>query len=61
MGLRTEDAQSVLQEGGKSVERDGAAREDGTKRMLGHGTSSYYSPMLNRSIALAVVKGGLSR
>jgi sarcosine oxidase subunit alpha len=26
--------------------------------MLGHVTSSYYSPNLNKSIALAVVKGG---
>ena len=28
--------------------------------MLGHVTSSYYSPNLNKSIALAVVKGGKS-
>ena len=27
-------------------------------RMLGHVTSSYYSPNLNKSIALAVVRGG---
>ena len=26
--------------------------------MLGHVTSSYYSPNLNKSIALAVVRGG---
>jgi Glycine cleavage system T protein (aminomethyltransferase) len=26
--------------------------------MLGHVTSSYFSPNLNKSIALAVVKGG---
>ena len=26
--------------------------------MLGHVTSSYYSPNLNKSIALGVVKGG---
>jgi sarcosine oxidase subunit alpha len=29
--------------------------------MLGHVTSSYYSPILKRSIALAVVKGGLDK
>jgi sarcosine oxidase subunit alpha len=29
--------------------------------MLGHVTSSYFSAFLDRSIALAVVKGGLKR
>jgi sarcosine oxidase subunit alpha len=29
--------------------------------MLGHVTSSYYSPILKRSIAMAVVKGGLEK
>jgi sarcosine oxidase subunit alpha len=29
--------------------------------MIGHVTSSYYSPILKRSIALAVVKGGLGK
>jgi len=29
--------------------------------MLGHVTSSYYSPILKRSIAMAVVKGGLGK
>jgi len=29
--------------------------------MLGHVTSSYFSPNLNRSIALALVKGGRRR
>lgn len=61
VGLLTDDAQSVLPEGGQIVELDAAARADGTTPMLGHVTSSYYSPILNRSIALAVVKGGLSR
>ena len=32
-----------------------------TAPMLGHVTSSYYSPILKRSIAMAVVKGGLDR
>lgn len=61
VGLLTDDAQYVLPEGGQIVELDAAARADGTTPMLGHVTSSYYSPILNRSIALAVVKGGLSR
>ena len=29
--------------------------------MLGHVTSSYFSPELNRSIALAVVRDGIKR
>ena len=29
--------------------------------MLGHVTSSYFSPILKRSIAMAVVKGGIDR
>ena len=29
--------------------------------MIGHVTSSYYSPILRRSIALALVRGGLDR
>jgi sarcosine oxidase subunit alpha len=29
--------------------------------MLGHVTSSYYSPNCGRSIAMALVKGGLAR
>jgi len=29
--------------------------------MVGHVTSSYFSPILNRSIALAVIKGGRAK
>ena len=54
VGLLTEDPQIVLEEGAQIV-------EDVNKKpieMLGHVTSSYYSPNLNKSIALGVVRGG---
>ncbi|MCG5078604.1 sarcosine oxidase subunit alpha family protein [Paraburkholderia tagetis] len=58
VGLLTDDAKFVLPEGGQIVAVDAQQRADGTTPMLGHVTSSYYSPILDRSIALAVVKGG---
>ncbi|WP_042260305.1 sarcosine oxidase subunit alpha family protein [Paraburkholderia heleia] len=61
VGLLTDDAQYVLPEGGQIVAPDAQARADGTTPMIGHVTSSYYSPILKRSIALAVVKGGLNK
>ncbi len=54
VGLLTDDPKIVLEEGAQIV-------EDTNKKpieMLGHVTSSYYSPNLNKSIALAVVRGG---
>ncbi|HKT91252.1 MAG TPA: glycine cleavage T C-terminal barrel domain-containing protein, partial [Paraburkholderia sp.] len=61
VGLLTDDAQYVLPEGGQIIAPDAQARPDGTTQMIGHVTSSYYSPILQRSIALAVVKGGLNK
>ncbi|MFX1766006.1 sarcosine oxidase subunit alpha family protein [Paraburkholderia sp. A1RI-2L] len=58
VGLLTDDAKFVLPEGGQIVDVNAQQRADGTTPMLGHVTSSYYSPILDRSIALAVVKGG---
>jgi sarcosine oxidase subunit alpha len=58
VGLLTDDPQLVLPEGSQIVA--GPFQGD-TAPMLGHVTSSYYSPILNRSIALAVVKGGLNK
>ena len=55
VGLLPHDAQKVLPEGTQLVN----AIED--KAMIGHVTSSYLSPILGRSIAMAVVKAGLSR
>ncbi|MDR5824255.1 sarcosine oxidase subunit alpha family protein [Caballeronia sp. LZ043] len=58
VGLLTDDPQYVLPEGAQIVA--GPFQGD-TAPMLGHVTSSYYSPILKRSIALAVVKGGLDK
>ncbi len=54
IGLITENPKEVLEEGAQIV-------LDASKspvEMLGHVTSSYYSPNLEKSIALGVVKGG---
>ncbi|CAM2197715.1 Sarcosine oxidase subunit alpha [Paraburkholderia kururiensis] len=58
VGLLSDDAQFVIPEGSQITA--GPVQGD-TAPMLGHVTSSYYSPILKRSIALAVIKGGLSR
>ncbi|MGF6598074.1 sarcosine oxidase subunit alpha [Paraburkholderia sp. GAS448] len=58
VGLLSEDASLVIPEGSQIVA--GPFSGD-TAPMLGHVTSSYYSPILRRSIALAVVKGGLGK
>ncbi len=58
VGLLTEDAKSVLKEGSQIIAADTAQRPT---PMLGHVTSSYFSPNLGRSIALALVKGGGGR
>ena len=55
VGLLTEDPAEVLPEGAQLVETVLAAPP---MAMVGHVTSSYYSPNLGRSIALALVKGG---
>ena len=58
VGLLTDDPMVVLKEGAQIIESD-------TTRapvpMLGHVTSSYFSPELGRSIAMAVVRDGISR
>ena len=54
VGLLTDDPNEVLEEGAQIV-------QDKNKKpieMLGHVTSSYFSPNLNKSIALAVVRNG---
>ena len=54
VGIITDDPNEVLEEGAQIV-------EDLNKKpieMLGHVTSSYFSPNLNKSIALAVVVSG---
>jgi sarcosine oxidase subunit alpha len=58
VGLFTDDPKVVLPEGAQLVDR---ALEKPPMPMIGHVTSSYSSPNLGRSIALALVKGGLAR
>ena len=58
VGLLTEDGTTVLPEGVQLVDKPGPERPI---PMLGHVTSSYLSPALGRSIAFAMVKGGLGR
>ncbi|MFT5482629.1 MAG: sarcosine oxidase subunit alpha [Halieaceae bacterium] len=58
VGLKTLEPQVVLPEGAQIVT---AAEQPIPMAMQGHVTSSYYSANLGRSIALAVVKGGLNR
>jgi sarcosine oxidase subunit alpha len=54
VGLITDNPKEVLEEGAQLV----AELNQNPVEMLGHVTSSYYSPNLNKSIALAVVRNG---
>ena len=54
VGLSTDDPNTVLEEGAQIV----SELNQSPVQMLGHVTSSYFSPNLKKSIALAVVKGG---
>ena len=54
VGLVTDNPNEVLEEGAQII----ADIKKSPIEMLGHVTSSYYSPNLKKSIALAVVKGG---
>jgi sarcosine oxidase subunit alpha len=58
VGLITDDPEIVLTEGAQIIERADIPQP---VPMLGHVTSSYYSPELGRSIALAVVRDGIKR
>jgi sarcosine oxidase, subunit alpha len=55
VGLATVDPQVVLEEGAQIAPR---AAMQPPFRPIGHVTSSYYSATLQRSIALAMIKGG---
>lgn len=59
VGLITDDPREVLMEGAHIIA--GEAESLPPVPMLGHVTSSYYSPNLKRSIALAMVKSGGQR
>jgi sarcosine oxidase subunit alpha len=58
VGLLTDDPDTVLDEGAQVVDDPD---QSVPMVMLGHVTSSYFSANLERSIALAVVKGGRAR
>lgn len=58
VGLLTEDPAVVLEEGAQIVADPNQPKP---MTMLGHVTSSYLSPALGRSIALALVAGGRAR
>jgi len=49
------DKKEILEEGAQIVEE---VKNKPPMDMLGHVTSSYYSPNLNKSIALAIIKNG---
>ena len=57
VGILTKDPNIVLEEGAQLVEKVSKP----PMKMIGHITSSYYSPNLGRSIALALVKEGLKK
>ena len=54
VGLLTDNPEEILEEGSQIVADINQSPID----MLGHVTSSYYSPNLKKSIALGVVRGG---
>ena len=58
VGLLTEDPKFVLSEGAQILNEATVAIP---APMIGHVTSSYMSPTLDRSIAMALVKGGAHR
>jgi sarcosine oxidase subunit alpha len=59
VGLRTENPEDVLPDGAHAVA--GPVRAEGPTPTLGHVTSSYFSPTLGRSIAMALIAGGAGR
>ena len=59
VGLATIDPDVVLPDGAHAVE--GEKLPNGMENMIGHVTSSYYSPTLGRSIAMGLIKGGATR
>ena len=62
VGLETDDPSEVLPEGAQLTETvPETPRPSAPVPMVGHVTSSYPSPTLGRSLALALVKGGRDR
>ncbi|TPE53526.1 sarcosine oxidase subunit alpha family protein [Amaricoccus solimangrovi] len=59
VGLRTGDPAVVLPDGAHAV--DGPVAASGPTRTIGHVTSSYFSPTLGHSIAMALIERGAER
>ncbi len=59
VGLRSDDGRTVLPEGGQLVQT--ARHKAPPVPMLGHVTSSYFSPTLGYPIAMALLKSGRQR
>ena len=59
VGLATVEPKTVLPDGAHAVE--GAKLPNGMENMIGHVTSTYFSPTLDRSIAMALIEGGSQR
>jgi len=60
VGLETEDPAVVIPQGAYAVP-DGDSCELPNSNTIGYITSSYWSPTLNRSIAMGLIKNGTSR
>ena len=58
MGLLTEDQQEVLPDGAYAVR---TVKDKPPMQMIGQVTSTYMSPTLGRSIAMALIENGSSR
>jgi sarcosine oxidase, subunit alpha len=58
VGLLTEEPQEVLPDGAHAVEK---VEPKPPMKTIGHVTSSYFSPTLNRSIAMALIENGSRR
>ncbi len=58
VGLLTEDPQTVLPDGAYAVEE---VKDKPPMNMIGQVTSTYWSPTLERSIAMALIKDGRNR
>ena len=58
VGLLTADPEYILDEGAQIVS---TMKKKPPMEMIGHVTSSYYSPNIGRSIAMAMIRGGRGR
>ncbi|MDC1498284.1 sarcosine oxidase subunit alpha family protein [Amylibacter sp.] len=59
VGLKTVDPNVIIPDGAYAT--DGKIRNSGVKNMIGRVTSTYFSPTLNRSIAMGLVEFGPDR